>query len=91
VEAEALTGQIIGCAMRVHSILGPGFLESVYRKALRHELVKAALNVAEDVRLPVQYDGIIVGQFEADLLVEWKVMLELKQTNHSLLPTRCNW
>ena len=77
-EEEALTGQIIGCAMRVHSILGPGFLESVYRKALRHELVKAGLNVAEDVRIPVQYDGIIVGEFEADLLVEWKVMLELK-------------
>jgi len=89
VEAEALTGQIIGCAMRVHSILGPGFLESVYRKALRHELVKAALNVAEDVRLPVQYDGIIVGEFEADLLVEWNFgaqRLEFKRKARTLAP-----
>ena len=82
-EAEALTRQIIGCAMRVHSVLGPGFLESIYRKALHRELVKAGLHVAENVPIAVQYDGIVVGEFEADLMVEGRVMLELK-ANQSL-------
>ena len=77
-EEEALTGQIIGCAMRVHSVLGPGFLESVYRKALRHELVKAGFHAVEEVAIAVQYDGIVVGEFSADLMVEDKVMIELK-------------
>jgi GxxExxY protein len=77
-DEEALTRQIIGCAMKVHSVLGPGFLETVYQKALYHELVKAGLRVAIEVPIHVRYDGIIVGKFEVDLLVEDKIMLELK-------------
>ena len=82
-EEQSLTRQIIGCAMRVHSVLGPGFLESVYRRALRYELVKAGFHVAEEVSIAVQYDGINAGEFSADLMVEDKVMLELK-ANQSL-------
>ncbi len=75
---EALTHQIIGAAMRVHRVLGPGFLESVYQKALTHELRKAHLKVENEKRLRVFYDEVVVGDFEADLIVENAVLLELK-------------
>ena len=84
-EEKHLTERIIGCAMRVHTTLGPGFLESVYQKALAHELRKAGLNVEWEKPVAVTYDGVPVGDFAADLLVENKVMLELK-ANHALSP-----
>jgi GxxExxY protein len=84
-EDKELTEKIIGCAMRVHSTLGPGFLESVYQKALTHELNKAALKVERDKPISVHYDGVAVGDFSADLLVEDRVMLELK-ANQALAP-----
>lgn len=77
-EHENLTQTIIGCAMKVHSALGPGFLESVYQKALAHELRKAGLKVECERAITVHYDGVVVGDFSADLLVEDKIMLELK-------------
>ena len=64
--------------MKVHSTLGPGFLESVYQKALAHELKKADLKIECEKAVEVHYDGVTVGQFAADVLVEGKVMLELK-------------
>jgi len=75
---QELTERIIGCAMKVHSTLGPGFLESVYVKALSHELNKAGLKVEREKQIEVHYDGVVVGEFSADLLVEDKLMLELK-------------
>jgi GxxExxY protein len=77
-EVQELTEKIIGCAMKVHSALGPGFLESVYQKALAHGLQKAGLKVESEKPIEVRYDGIVVGDFSADMLVEDKVMLELK-------------
>lgn len=77
-EDQGLTEKIIGCAMRVHSALGPGFLESVYQRALAHELRKAGLKVECEKPIAVHYDGVVVGDFSADLLVEDRVMLELK-------------
>ena len=79
-EDQVLTEKIIGCAMKVHSTLGPGFLESVYQKALAHELRKAGLKVECEEPITVQYDGVPVGDFSADLLVEGRVILELKAT-----------
>jgi GxxExxY protein len=73
-----LTATIIGCAMKVHSTLGPGFLESVYQNALVHELNKASLNVRVQHPLPVYYDAVRVGEFVADLLVNDVVVVELK-------------
>jgi len=73
-----LTQTIIGCAMKVHSMLGPGFLESVYQKALAHELRKAGLKVECEKAITVHYDGVVVGDFSADMLVEDKIMVELK-------------
>lgn len=77
-EHEQLTEQIIGCAMRVHGVLGPGFLESVYQNALAHELRKAGLRVECERPLRVTYDHVIVGEFSADMLAEDVVMIENK-------------
>jgi GxxExxY protein len=77
-EEQELTEKIIGCAMRVHSVLGPGFLESVYAKALAHELRKAGLAVECEKPITVEYDGVAVGEFSADKLVAGKVMVEEK-------------
>ena len=77
-EHEELTERIIGCAMTVHSTLGPGFLESVYEKALVHELAKAGLRAECQKPIRVTYDGIVVGEFTADLFVEDTVMVENK-------------
>ena len=84
-QEQELTQKIIGCAMRVHSALGPGFLESVYQKALAHELQKAGLKVECERPIRVYYDGVAVGEFSADMLVEEKIMLELK-ANQALAP-----
>lgn len=73
-----LTEIIIGCAIKVHNTLGPGFLEKVYENALAHELRKAGLFVEQQKPIPVFYDAKNVGDFVADLLVEHKVILELK-------------
>jgi GxxExxY protein len=71
--------------MKVHSALGPGFLESVYLKAMTYEFRKAGLMVECEKPIAVQYDSVVVGDFSADLLVENTVMLELK-ANQSLAP-----
>jgi len=62
-EERELTARIIGCAMKVHSALGPGFLESVYSKALAHELRKAGLKVESEKTISVKYDGVVFGDF----------------------------
>jgi len=79
VEIDSVTGAIIDSAMRVHTALGPGMLESVYEKCLKHELVKRGLRVECQVWLPVIYDGVeIEGGYRIDLLVDDVVLVELK-------------
>ena len=73
-----LCGKMIGAAMRVHSTLGPGFLESVYQNALKWELQKLGLKVDVQKPITVHYDGQVVGIFTADLLVNDSFILELK-------------
>ncbi len=73
-----LTEKIIGCAHRVSNILGSGFLEKVYENALAHELRKAGLEIEQQYPIHVTYDDIIVGDYLADLLVDHRVILELK-------------
>ncbi len=75
---DALSGQIIACAYQVANTLGPGFLEKVYENALAHELRKAGLAVVQQQGIEVHYDGILVGDFVADLVVEGRVIVELK-------------
>ncbi len=75
---EQLTETIIGAAIKVANTLGCGFLEKVYENALAHELRKAGLIVAQQVPIAVYYDGVIVGEYVADLVVNGVVILELK-------------
>ncbi|MEZ4600797.1 MAG: GxxExxY protein [Syntrophotaleaceae bacterium] len=75
---NSITEQIIGCAYRVANTLGPGFLEKVYENALYHEVKKSGLIVERQHPINVFYDGVIVGEFFADLLVEKEVIVELK-------------
>ena len=78
-ETDVLTEQIIGGAMRVHSKLGPGLLESIYRRALEHELRKRGLNVISEKPISVHYDGVDLGTgLRLDLLVEDSVIVETK-------------
>jgi len=64
--------------MKVHRTLGPGFLESVYENALAHELRKFGLAVVCGHKIEVSYDGVCVGDFVADMLVEGLVLIENK-------------
>src|SRR5215469_9113286 len=73
-----LAGKVIGMAMKVHSTLGCGFLESVYHAALAHELGKAQITFESQKPINVHYDGILVGEFIADFLVEGELIVELK-------------
>ena len=78
-EKDELTGQILSVAYRVHTVLGPGLLESVYEAALAHDLRKNGFLVATQVDMPAMYDGIRLDlAFRADMVVDGKVILELK-------------
>jgi GxxExxY protein len=73
-----ITQQIIGCAYRVHNVLGWGFAERVYVNALAHELRKAGLFVEREFPIRVYYDGVEVGFYSADIVVEGLVLVETK-------------
>ena len=75
---ELVNEKIIGCAYTVANTLGSGFLEKVYENAMAHELRKAGLAVQQQAGIAVNYDGVIVGDYVADLLVENVVLVELK-------------
>ena len=75
---NSLTEQIIGCAYSVGNGLGYGFLEKVYENALAHELRKSGLSVCCQFAVKVFYDGIAVGDYFADLVVEDEIIVELK-------------
>jgi GxxExxY protein len=77
-ESDPLTGAIIGCAITIHKILGPGFLENIYHQAMSHELQKAGIDYVSEARLKVMYDGIVLGDYIADFVVNKRVVLELK-------------
>lgn len=80
-----LTGRVIAGAMNVHRQLGPGLLESVYRRCLAWELDQAGLAVAQEVDLPVIYGGVqIASGGRADMIVESQVLVELKSVEHVL-------
>lgn len=81
-EFAPLGEKIIGSAMRVHSVLGPGLLESAYEICLFHELGKAGLRVLRQVALPVVYDGLqLDAGYRLDIVVESKIVLELKSVD----------
>lgn len=70
---------VVDCAINLHKAVGPGLLESVYEVLLEHELVSRGLKVKRQVSIPIKYNGIqFVEGFRADMIVENKVILELK-------------
>jgi GxxExxY protein len=75
---NAVSERVIGCAFRVANTLGDGFLERVYENALAHELHKNGLIALRQHPISVHYDGIVVGDYLADFLVEDQLLLELK-------------
>jgi len=77
-ELNPITEKIIGCAYTVSNTLGAGFLEKVYENSLTHELRKAGSRVAQQQPIQVWYDGLLVGEYFADLLVEECIIVELK-------------
>jgi GxxExxY protein len=81
-----VTGQVVDAAIKVHSALGPGLLESAYRACLAHELRKRGLGVQTEVPVPVVYDTILLDvAYRIDLLVAGAVVVEVKAIN-KLLP-----
>jgi GxxExxY protein len=78
-EINDITGQIIDAAMKVHTVLGPGLLESAYEACLAHELRKRGLKVDVQLGLPIEYDGVQLDVgYRIDLLIEDSVIVELK-------------
>lgn len=75
---KQLTGKIIGAAMNVHSELGNGFREIVYHRAMKHELTNQELSFQSELTMPLYYKDINVGARRVDLLVEEKILVELK-------------
>jgi GxxExxY protein len=75
---NSVTRTVIGCAYQVSNTLGCGFLEKVYENALAHEIRKKGLLAQQQCQIQVFYDGTIVGEYVADLLVEKCVLVELK-------------
>ena len=84
-EDHDLTQRIIGLAMRVHTRLGPGLLESTYERCLCHEFDQNAVPYERQVDLPLNYDGVLLDcGYRADLIVRHEVILELKSVEHIL-------
>ena len=77
-DVNEITQKIIGCAFEVSNTLGIGFVEKVYENALAHLIHKFGLKVVQQHPIKVTFDGILVGEFVADLLVEDRVLVELK-------------
>ena len=73
-----VTEKIIGAAFEVHQQLGYGFLERVYQRALQVELVRRGVTAEIEKRIQVRYKGVVVGDYDADLVVEGCVVVEIK-------------
>lgn len=78
-ELNRITGIVIGCAIEVHRVMGPGLLESAYQYCLAWELRNAGVAFQEQVAVPVKYKGTVIpNAYRLDLLVENEVVVELK-------------
>lgn len=75
---ETIIKEIVQCIYNVRGILGPGYLETVYKNALMRELELNGLNASAEVPLKVTYKDVVVGDFRADIIVESQVIVELK-------------
>ena len=84
-EFDALSNRVIGCAIEVHRVLGPGLLESAYRQCLTHELASNGIACAAEYAVPIDYKGVRLDcGYRVDLLVENALIVELKSVEHIL-------
>jgi GxxExxY protein len=90
-EYEATTETIIGCAYRVYNVMDFGFLESVYEKCLMIELEKQGLEAQAQQPISVQYEGQVVGNFVADIVVEDRIIVELKSVRKLVETHEVQW
>ncbi len=79
-DTDKITESIIGCAMNVSNTLGAGFLEKVYENALILELKKVDLEVEQQKKIQVKYEGVVVGDYVSDLVINDSVLVEIKAT-----------
>jgi GxxExxY protein len=77
-DKDKVTYSIIGCAMKVHNTLGPGFQEVIYQRCLAIELQRAGLDFLREQEHTIYYEGINVGTRRADFVVENKIVVEIK-------------
>jgi GxxExxY protein len=75
---DQLTHSIIGAAIEVHRHLGPGLFESIYDRAMQHELAMRGIPFRSQVAIPMTYKGTAVGDYFADLIIAERVIVELK-------------
>ena len=80
ITTDQLISEVIECAKRIRRQLGPGFLEKVYKNAMVVELRKLKLNFETEKLIQVLYNGIVVGEYRTDIIVEGRLILELKAT-----------
>ncbi len=79
---KELTFAVIGAAMEIHRILGPGFLEAVYQAALERELTLRCIPFEKQVKLPVSDKDILVGEYMADFIIDGKLIVEIKAVSN---------
>jgi GxxExxY protein len=77
-ELNALTSRIIGCAIEVHRVLGPGLLESIYETAITIEFDDLRIRYQRQVPVPIDYKGRSLGYYRVDLIVDDLVLVEVK-------------
>jgi len=80
-ESDPLTGRIIGSAIEVHRIIGPGLIESIYENALCHELSLRGMTYQQQLEMDVSYKGKIIKGQRIDLIVEGEIVIELKSVS----------
>lgn len=76
---KEITERIIGCGMKVHNVLGNGFQEVIYQRALAIEMGKQGLRFVRELEMPIYYDEIDIGARRVDFFVEDLIMVELKR------------
>ncbi|NTW59966.1 MAG: GxxExxY protein [Nitrospirae bacterium] len=78
IDLNAITENIIGCAIEVHRNLGPGLLESVYDKAMCYEIGAKGMRFQNQLVVPILYKGTTLGEHRIDMIVEDEIIVELK-------------
>ena len=89
-EANQITALIVDSCIKIHTAIGPGCFERVYEELLYYELNKRNLNVERQITMPIDYDSLHISDaYKLDLIVEKKVVVEIKSIEH-VLPLHLN-